>query len=81
MTDGSVIVQDAGCPDWWRLTPDSRGCYAIGTWTQIASLPLGYFPSRCKWHCISASVRTRSLTAPSRRERVALRSPRGGWRR
>jgi hypothetical protein len=44
LTDGSVIVQDAGCPDWWRLTPDSRGNYANGTWTQIASLPPGYSP-------------------------------------
>jgi hypothetical protein len=44
LTDGSVIVQDAGCPDWWRLTPDSSGSYANGTWTQIASLPPGYAP-------------------------------------
>jgi hypothetical protein len=44
LTDGSVIVQDAGCPDWWRLTPDSSGSYTNGTWTQIASLPSGYSP-------------------------------------
>lgn len=44
LTDGSVIVQDAGCPDWWRLTPDSTGSYANGTWTQIASLPAEYSP-------------------------------------
>jgi hypothetical protein len=44
LTDGSVIVQDAGCPDWWRLTPDSSGSYANGTWTQISSLPSGYSP-------------------------------------
>ncbi|MEP6884658.1 MAG: hypothetical protein ABJC66_07915 [Gammaproteobacteria bacterium] len=44
LTDGTVIVQDAGCPDWWRLTPDSRGSYANGTWTQIGSLPPGYSP-------------------------------------
>ena len=44
LTDGSVIVQDAGCPDWWRLTPDSSGSYANGTWTQVASLPSGYAP-------------------------------------
>lgn len=44
LTDGSVIVQDAGCPDWWRLAPDSSGSYANGTWTQIASLPPGYAP-------------------------------------
>lgn len=44
LTDGSVIVQDAGCQDWWRLTPDNTGSYANGTWTQIASLPSGYAP-------------------------------------
>ena len=27
LTDGSVIVQDAGCPDWWKLTPDKTGSY------------------------------------------------------
>ena len=44
LTDGSVIIQDAGCPDWVRLTPDSSGSYANGTWTVIASLPAGYSP-------------------------------------
>jgi hypothetical protein len=44
LTDGTVIVQDAGCQDWWRLTPDNTGSYANGTWTQIASLPPGYAP-------------------------------------
>src|SRR5579863_1358726 len=44
LTDGTVIVQDAGCQDWWRLTPDSTGSYANGTWTQIASLPKKYSP-------------------------------------
>ena len=44
LTDGTVIVQDAGCQDWWRLTPDNTGSYADGTWTQIASLPPGYAP-------------------------------------
>lgn len=42
--DGSVLVQDAGFPDWWKLTPDQNGSYANGTWTQIASLPTGYSP-------------------------------------
>ena len=45
LTDGSVIVQDAGCQDWWRLTPDNHGSYANGTWTQIASLPSDYSPA------------------------------------
>jgi hypothetical protein len=33
MTDGTVLVQDAGAQDWWRLTPDQYGSYANGTWT------------------------------------------------
>jgi hypothetical protein len=44
LTDGTVIVQDAGCQDWWRLTPDNTGSYVNGTWTQIGSLPTGYAP-------------------------------------
>jgi len=44
LTDGTVIIQDAGCPDWWRLTPDKTGSYVNGTWAQIASLPSGYSP-------------------------------------
>jgi hypothetical protein len=44
LTDGTVLVQDAGEQDWWRLTPDQSGSYVNGTWTQIASLPAGYSP-------------------------------------
>jgi hypothetical protein len=44
LTDGSVLVQDAGFPDWWRLTPDQHGSYINGTWTQVASLPATYSP-------------------------------------
>lgn len=44
LTDGTVIVQDAGCQDWWRLTPDNKGSYVNGTWTEIGSLPPGYAP-------------------------------------
>ena len=44
LTDGSVLVQDAGFPDWWKLTPDNTGSYVNGTWTQMASLPDGYSP-------------------------------------
>jgi hypothetical protein len=44
LTDGSVLIQDAGFPDWWKLTPDKFGSYANGTWTQIASLPATYSP-------------------------------------
>jgi len=44
LTDGSVLVQDAGFPDWWRLTPDQNGSYVNGTWSQVASLPPYYSP-------------------------------------
>jgi hypothetical protein len=39
LTDGSVLVQDAGFGDWYRLTPDKSGSYINGTWTQIATAP------------------------------------------
>lgn len=44
LTDGTVLVADAGCQDWWKLTPDAFGSYVNGTWSQIASLPAGYAP-------------------------------------
>lgn len=44
LTDGTVLVQDAGCQDWWKLTPDNSGSYVNGTWSQVASLPSGYSP-------------------------------------
>jgi hypothetical protein len=44
LMDGSVLVQDAGFPDWWKLTPDASGNYVNGTWTEVASLPPGYSP-------------------------------------
>ena len=40
LTDGTVIVADGDTPDWYKLTPDSSGNYADGTWSQIASLPM-----------------------------------------
>jgi hypothetical protein len=44
LTDGSVMLADNGCQDWWKLTPDAFGSYVNGTWTQLASLPAGYSP-------------------------------------
>ena len=44
LTDGTVMLADNGCQDWWKLTPDEFGSYVNGTWTQIASLPAGYSP-------------------------------------
>jgi len=40
LTDGTIIFNDSGTQFWWKLTPDSAGNYADGTWTQIASLPV-----------------------------------------
>jgi hypothetical protein len=44
LTDGTVMLADNGCQDWWKLTPDEFGSYVNGTWTQLASLPAGYSP-------------------------------------
>jgi hypothetical protein len=44
LTDGTVIVADNGCRDWWKLTPDEFGNYVNGAWTQIASTPADYSP-------------------------------------
>ena len=44
LTDGTVMLADKGCQDWWKLTPDTFGSYVNGTWTQLASLPAGYSP-------------------------------------
>jgi hypothetical protein len=42
--DGTVIMQQICSSAWFKLTPDNTGSYVNGTWTQIASLPSGYFP-------------------------------------
>lgn len=39
LTDGTVLVQDAGFDDWYRLTPDANGSYVNGTWSEIALAP------------------------------------------
>src|ERR1700722_12381469 len=44
LTDGTVLVQDTCATDWWRLTPDQSGSYVNGTWSQVASMPIGYAP-------------------------------------
>jgi hypothetical protein len=44
LTDGTVLLQDAGCQDWWKLTPDKFGNYVNGTWSQVASTPPDYSP-------------------------------------
>lgn len=45
--DGTVLVHDegnGGSGIWWRLTPDAKGSYVDGTWSQIAPMPSGYQP-------------------------------------
>jgi len=44
LTDGTVMVHDAGAQNWWKLTADAAGSYINGTWSQLASLPAGYSP-------------------------------------
>lgn len=44
LTDGRVLVQGYGENDWYALTPDNKGSYVNGTWSQVASLPSGYVP-------------------------------------
>ena len=39
LPDGTVLVQDAGFDDWYKLTPNRHGSYVKGTWTQIANAP------------------------------------------
>lgn len=39
LPDGSVMAQQAGESNaWYRLTPDSSGSYATGSWTQAGSM-------------------------------------------
>jgi hypothetical protein len=42
--DGSVYVHQDNTGVWYRLTPDSTGSYATGTWKKIATMPAGYQP-------------------------------------
>lgn len=44
LTDGTVLCQSVLSSDWYRLTPDPKGSYVNGTWSQIASMPAGYGP-------------------------------------
>ena len=44
LTDGTVMAIDTFAGAWYRLTPDRYGSYVNGTWSQVASLPVGYAP-------------------------------------
>ena len=39
LTDGTVMCQNEGASDWWKLTPDQYGSYINGTWSSIANGP------------------------------------------
>jgi hypothetical protein len=39
LTDGSVMAQNTGTNQWWKLTSDIIGSYLNGTWTQLANGP------------------------------------------
>jgi hypothetical protein len=47
-SDGTVLVHSepasGGTSAWYKLTPNSKGSYAGGTWSQIPSMPGGYNP-------------------------------------
>jgi hypothetical protein len=44
LTDGSVMFQGGNLANWYKLTPDNTGSYLNGTWSSLASLPVGYAP-------------------------------------
>jgi hypothetical protein len=47
LTDGTVIIKHAftgSAGTWYKLTPDKKGNYTTGTWSQIANMPSGYSP-------------------------------------
>ncbi len=38
LTDGTVMCCDGGNGNWWKLTPDTSGNYANGSWSTLASM-------------------------------------------
>jgi len=44
LTDGSVLVHQMMTSGWYKLTPDSAGNYATGTWSRVADMPADYGP-------------------------------------
>ena len=62
LTDGTVLVKDTGLRDWSRLTPDETGSYVNGTWSPVASLPVGYSPL---YHASAVLPRRGRSTIPS----------------
>src|SRR5271154_3640784 len=44
LTDGTVMLQDTGTPNWRRLTPDQNGSYINGSWSHRSSTVASYGP-------------------------------------
>lgn len=38
LTDGTIMCQESGGVNWWKLTPDVHGDYLAGTWTALAPM-------------------------------------------
>jgi len=38
LTDGTVMCQQSGGVNWYRLTPDANGDYTKGTWSALAPM-------------------------------------------
>jgi len=38
LTDGTIMAQGGGGHNWYKLTPDTGGNYAGGTWTSLAAM-------------------------------------------
>jgi hypothetical protein len=38
LTDGTVMCQESGGMNWWKLTPDAFGDYMHGTWSALAPM-------------------------------------------
>lgn len=39
LTNGCVMCQEGGTPNWWKLTPDQLGDYVKGSWSKLANGP------------------------------------------
>lgn len=39
LTDGTVMCQNSGSNQWWKLTPDINGSYVNGSWSALANGP------------------------------------------
>ncbi len=38
LTDGTIMCQESGGKNWWRLTPDTSGNYVNGTWSPLSPM-------------------------------------------